>query len=379
MRLFFVYRGRNTPSGGHKQVRLLCTLLNALGAEASLLSDGLAEDGHLYGDEAPLAPFSFASARPHLRPDDVVILPETRVEEYCEVMAKWSCRRAVNNQNGFYAIECRPRGGYARHGIEFALANTPFVGTVTHRVLGLDPSRIFVVPHWVVRSPFRYNGDQHSDRRLAVCYMPRKLADHVRSIRALVGRVEPGVPWVEIDGLSETEVAKRFQDNAILLSTQDREGCPLPALEAMACGCIVAGYRGLGPFPHPYATPMNGLWARDRAAAAAATQVVRAIRIARAGGRVLECLRESGFETSRAYARPAVEYALRHMLKIVEMSAYNENSPGLPPLGWFDLCAVRRLRAGRHFNSWRDSLKNWATRWHDRLAGGRQNSKSLAE
>jgi glycosyltransferase involved in cell wall biosynthesis len=45
-------------------------------------------------------------------------------------------------------------------------------------------------------------------------------------------------------------------------------------LEAMACGCLVAGFTGIGP--REYATAMNGLWVGEDDCEAAALALVRA-------------------------------------------------------------------------------------------------------
>jgi glycosyltransferase involved in cell wall biosynthesis len=163
--------------------------------------------------------------------------------------------------------------------------------------------------------------------------MPRKLADHVTKVRELVSATEPDVPWVEIDGLPESEVAQRLLGSSIFLSTQDREGCPLPALEAMACGCVVAGYSGTAQFPHPYANAENGFWARDRHIRGAARAVHEAIETLRNGGQRLQRLQEAALSTTRRYDREAVVTALKDLLNHVGRQSYEEREPIIPELG----------------------------------------------
>ncbi|MBA4358467.1 MAG: group 1 glycosyl transferase, partial [Desulfovibrio sp.] len=52
--------------------------------------------------------------------------------------------------------------------------------------------------------------------------------------------------WVEIAGLTAQGVAEALQPAHIFLATGFPEGCPLPPLEAMACGCLPVGYMGFG-------------------------------------------------------------------------------------------------------------------------------------
>jgi glycosyltransferase involved in cell wall biosynthesis len=44
----------------------------------------------------------------------------------------------------------------------------------------------------------------------------------------------------------KVEAAALLRDCAVFLSFGQPEGCPLPPLEAMACGCVVIGYHGYG-------------------------------------------------------------------------------------------------------------------------------------
>ncbi len=51
---------------------------------------------------------------------------------------------------------------------------------------------------------------------------------------------------VSIDGRSEYETAEALRSCAIFLSFSEREGFGMPPAEAMACGCYVIGFTGLG-------------------------------------------------------------------------------------------------------------------------------------
>ena len=85
------------------------------------------------------------------------------------------------------------------------------------------------------------------DRRIAV--MPRsrgaELCSHVLSLLTVRGALD-GWDVVNIAGLSQTETAEILRSSAIFLSFSEREGFGLPPAEAMACGCYVVGFTGLG-------------------------------------------------------------------------------------------------------------------------------------
>ena len=83
-------------------------------------------------------------------------------------------------------------------------------------------------------------------RRLA--WMPRKRADDARQVLRLLashGSLE-GWEVVPIQGRTEAETARLLRSSAIFLSFSAQEGFGLPPAEAMACGCYVVGFPGLG-------------------------------------------------------------------------------------------------------------------------------------
>jgi hypothetical protein len=351
MRWFYYYPTFNKPSGGNKQLRLMASLLPGLGVEAFLLRDrkffadgpGAFDDNTFYGVDVPVADFPFEEGGSHLRPDDVLLLPEVCLERSLSVCRDWMCRLAVNNQNGFYGLRYGPPAPTCRRSFEFVIANAPYVASLCKDFLGIAPQRIFHVPHWVVRPPFEIE-ERQSTREAAVCYMPRKLPDVVSAVRQKVQQTHPDVRWVEIDGVPEPEVARRYRQNSIFFAAQDLEGCPLTALEAMTCGCLIAGFPGTARFVHPYATPANGLWAADRDVDQAAAAVGKAIDIVRAGGEKYKSYLAAGRETVRRFTKQAVLSALAELVEHVRDRNYLARTNMVAGLGWRgQLCAYRLL------------------------------------
>lgn len=90
---------------------------------------------------------------------------------------------------------------------------------------------------------------------IRVAWMPRKnkaLALQIQSLtNALLQTHGLGaVKFIAIDGMTLPEVAKALQTCSIYLSTGFPEGFGLPALEAMASGCVPVGFSGLGGFEY---------------------------------------------------------------------------------------------------------------------------------
>lgn len=104
---------------------------------------------------------------------------------------------------------------------------------------------------------------KRENRKARIAWMPRKnkqLASQIRVIfEALAKQKGQLLPeWIPIDGMDRNGVAKTLQACDIFLATGFPEGCPLPPLEAMACGCLVAGFTGVGGWEYMRQALPNG-------------------------------------------------------------------------------------------------------------------------
>ncbi len=102
----------------------------------------------------------------------------------------------------------------------------------------------------------------------------------------------------------------------------------------MACGCLVAGFPGTAHFPHPYATPANGLWATDRNVPAAAAAIRSAIDVVRIGGDRYHRYLEAGHETAQRFSEEPVKKALAQLAAGVKERDYRAQRRVVPALGW---------------------------------------------
>lgn len=164
-----------------------------------------------------------------------------------------------------------------------------------------------------------------------ICWMPRKnkaLARQIREIvtawRARRGAEQP--EWVEIQNMTQTEVAQTMRGCSIFLSTGFPEGCPLPPLEAMASGCVGVGFSGFGGWDYmrvrdeagqgrlpQWLDPVlrtggehrsgNGLWVSDGDVMGAALALDEALGLAAQGGEVWQKLRQGARGTAELYSR----------------------------------------------------------------------------
>lgn len=154
-----------------------------------------------------------------------------------------------------------------------------------------------------------------------VAYMPRKnkaLAEQIKRLCAeRRDRTGLRLDFAPIDGLTPEGVAERLASCHVFLATGFPEGCPLPPLEALASGCLVAGFAGFGGHdylrqalpggyvpeyaPRPVAWGENAFLAADGDALGATLALERAARLTLDGGAGLDAMLANARLTAQAY------------------------------------------------------------------------------
>jgi hypothetical protein len=179
--------------------------------------------------------------------------------------------------------------------------------TTAAAVRSLYPTaRVELVPAFVDEQLFR-----PGPKRDAVAYAPRKRPLEARAIRNLLPRLFPahaGLPWIELEGAHETIVARTLTDSSLFLCLSRLEALGLTPLEAMASGCVVAGFLGVGGAD--FATAENGFWAPEDDCWAATEALAAAADLVRTGGPALAARVEASLATARAWSSPVFRQAL---------------------------------------------------------------------
>jgi hypothetical protein len=184
-----------------------------------------------------------------LTPDDVWMVPEGWVNALMPgLQAK--ARNVVYVQNWSYLLSALPEGvHWPQLDVSFLNVSEP-VAWFTQQVTGRSGP---VLRPGIDTSLFapREGSGTGTTPVPTIAWMPRKnkaLAVRIRETfearRALLGK-QPA-RWVEIHGMSPQQVAEALRNAHIFLATGFPEGCPLPPLEALASGCIVTGFSGMG-------------------------------------------------------------------------------------------------------------------------------------
>lgn len=186
---------------------------------------------------------------------------------------------------------------------------------------------------------------------LSIGWMPRKNKALARQIREMVNarRARRGLAapvWTAIHNMTQPQVATALQSCDLFLATGFPEGCPLPPLEAMACGCVGVGFSGFGGWDYmrspegwsgtgegglpcwlPEAVrsaaesrPVNGLWTADGDVVGAALAVDAALSLRERGGAVWEGLRAGCRRTAELYDLEAQSARLRELWALAARS-----------------------------------------------------------
>lgn len=290
-------------AGGQKMILRHVETLRDLGFEAVVWQGPSNVMPPVFAHRAPVevgTPF---------RADDVLVVPSDAPNALRQA-ADFPQRVIVNCQNQF---------AFASVGVAAVDAFGPErlpVFVVPGRICGEAIRRLYpaaeveIVPCFVDDRLFRPG----PARRDQVAYVPRKRPLEPQAIRAFLEKGRPehaALPWVKLENVAETEVAAALAGSSLFLSLARFESVGMTALEAMACGCVVAGFTGIGGWE--YATEANGFWAREDDLVAAADALARAADLVAAGGAPLAAHCEVARATAKAWSYGRFKAALEEV------------------------------------------------------------------
>jgi hypothetical protein len=293
MRTFFFLPPVRQAAGGVTVIRRMASFLAASGREVALVPRELPGEGKGWTPsdsfvDAPVVAWEALD----LRLGDLWVVPEGWVNALTPGLNA-GARCLVYVQNWAYLLSALPEGvSWRKLPVGFLAVSEP-VARFTEATTGrkapvLRPGVDLALFHAPETKP----------EGLRIAWMPRKNKALAKQIRDTFEHMAPELAarcrWIEIAGMTAAEVAGALQSSHIFLATGFPEGCPLPPLEAMACGCLCVGYMGFGGAdymrqalppsvdPAPFApwwgerpTPWsaNGLWSADADILGAATHL----------------------------------------------------------------------------------------------------------
>ena len=240
------------PIGGVKQMHRLAESLSNIGREA-----------HIVQDDASFHPGWFKSnvntidlkswKRLDLSPDyDRVILPET----FIPVLSSYapSVPKIIFNQNSSYTFGLEQAQNlispkyvtqvYSSDLIDSVLCVSKYDRHFLVNGLGVPSAKVSLIVNAIETDLF----GPSKIKKKQIIFMPRKnRRDSSIVMQLLLHRGLPdGWSIKSLDACSHTDVARHMSESLIFLSFGHPEGFGLPVAEAIASGCAVIGYSGLG-------------------------------------------------------------------------------------------------------------------------------------
>ena len=148
-------------------------------------------------------------------------------------------------------------------------------------------------------------------KKRQIAFMPKKLRDDARFIMHTFKRIHKNyadIPWVAIDNVDRNSAAEIMRSSELFLSLSHKDSFGLPPLEAMASGCLVAGYHGDGG--REYMNKKNGWWAENGDWLACVNGLASALVLIDSGGIELNKIKEQMKITVERYSRAKMKEKL---------------------------------------------------------------------
>jgi hypothetical protein len=278
-------------AGGHKMILRHVETLCDLGFDA------VAYIGQ--GNEAPTwlehhAPLAFGTP---VRADDIIVVPDD-AEHAVRTCLNSSLRTVIFSQSlyNFAGATFDLFDQFPAERFPPIIAISRGHAEIIQRVY--PHARIEITPCFADERRFTSRV-----KRPAIACTPRKRPLEVVAIRQFLRRFHPrhaGLEWLEMRGAPEDAVAAAFGEATLHLSLSRLEAVGITALEAMAAGCVCAGFTGVGG--RQYATADNGFWADEDDCIAAADALAAAADLVAAGGPPLERMLAAGQATAEAWS-----------------------------------------------------------------------------
>jgi len=240
------------PSGGTRQLYRHVDILNAHGIDAAVLHDkpGFRLTWFRNDTQTEYIPETTAT------PEDIVVLPEGFAHGLPNIFP--GLRKVIFNQNCFYTFTNYPLGYTGIFHYESAMAVlTASAEGARYLAYAFPRARIYSTCYGIDPALFHYDPIA---QRHQIALMPRKNAEDVKQVLGMLRARGHECPVVPIHDASFEDAARVLRESSIFLSFGHPEGFGLPPLEAMACGCTVTGYHGVGGkefFHEPYAFPIE--------------------------------------------------------------------------------------------------------------------------
>ena len=241
------------PIGGVKQIHRLAESLVDIGRQAFLIQDKADFHPGWFQSNVRTISRSDWSCITDLNPAvDTLILPETFLP-YIHSYHK-HLPRIIFNQNAAYSFGAGSQSKWYSAAETIDIYNSSSVSHVLcvsrhdYALLtdgfGLPSSKVSLIINGLEDSIFIPT----NQKKRQIAFMTRKNTVDSQAVIALLNKQPWFQGWsvIPIENCSQSQVVQILQDSLLFLSFGHPEGFGLPVAEALACGCGLIGYSGLG-------------------------------------------------------------------------------------------------------------------------------------
>jgi glycosyltransferase involved in cell wall biosynthesis len=243
MRIYYLCPQPQVASGGVRNIYRHVDTLLRLGYSAAVVHPGK-YDNPWFDSGTP----TLTAQEVKLHANDIVVVPDYYGPGLHELID--GPRYIIFNQGAHYTFNHIP---FSKSGAGAPYIDVPnLVGLLT---VSEDSAGIlrFAYPHLkveiarvVVDSDVFFPGSGKRERRLA--FLTHRRTEEREQLLHLIRSAGVLRRWslLPIEGQTENRTAALLRDSSIFLSFSERDGFGLPPAEAMASGCFVIGYSGMG-------------------------------------------------------------------------------------------------------------------------------------
>jgi glycosyltransferase involved in cell wall biosynthesis len=267
MQIIFFCPSVTVINGGIKHIFRMAETLIDLGYSASVFEQN-GQRPNWFHSTAPIVGQGIFTTDA----DHIYVLPEDQPHILAD-FKQFPQKKVIYSQNHFYgALGIGEASGYADYGVTDILCSSKII--YDHCRVRHPTLNAYVIPCAVDQSFFKPAPVKEN----TLAFMPRKRGIEATYIRDMFRFQFPQYrnwAWQELSTLSESNVAAALGKAKVFLSLSRLEGFGLTPLEAMAAGCVVAGFTGIGG--REYATAENGFWADEDDFPTCVTQLGKAV------------------------------------------------------------------------------------------------------
>ena len=290
------------PSGGIKTLYRHVTRLVESGFDAWIVHQKHPFRVTWHGYEAPTI---WLSERPRFTPEDVLVIPEV-MPQVMQQTAHFSGERIVIALSWSPTYWNLPSGQtWSSYKIRRVITKSPLIQEYLRWSMGIEAT---LINEYV--TPARYHLAAEA-KRPKVCYLTRKERSAAWLHQVLYGKGHPfnHFEWMPLRELREDEYARHLREASVYVTTNMQEGMNTSVLEAMACGCLVVGYSGVGG--HVYmkseGPEQNCILVENGNVPALGKELETVLRELTSRPDAFSWISENGLETARAYQNPEHE------------------------------------------------------------------------